>query len=497
MSKSCFVISPIGPTGSIIREKADDLLNNLIIPVLNELGYKVIRADKLDTPFPITKEIVKYVDESDLVIAVISDHNPNVFYELAVRNAIEKPIILLNKKDDKKSPFDLQDKRTIQYCEECMSTHLSEDNAKNLEDTKIQLKKQVENAEKHPKDASESMLSRYLQLPKRLSNCENEQTLLKNNHASEKKKITNRSILLILIITFVFIFSFFMIFLNWQNDYDDLQITYGTLLIGYEDMEKNYSQMLREKQQEIIEILIYREIQNLIDHSNVYTMMFTNGYQIGQASTQFSNAILQEYAQLSMFMPNVQTGDTLAYVYVMKPDPACEIILYAYLDTMKREKNEGRLLESCYMMRDNDLVLTSMYPTTGTQSFANALAKKIDLDPNTQGYDLIIASAIDWDRFSNNMQRAITLDDVRFVLVDSGDFVVADCDKNSCKNVKHQAQSTKEFSAMSVAKKYDSDEYSQYENHSKASFLNDNNLEVYGILNYVLLSDWKIYIHYN
>jgi len=495
--KSCFVISPIGPTGSTIREKADNVLNNLIMPVLNELGYKVTRADKLDTPFTITNDIVKHVDESDLVIAVISDHNPNVFYELAVRNAVEKPVILLSKEGDKESPFDILEQRTLKYSEECMSTHLSEDNANILEETRLKLKKQVEEAEKNPKAASESILSRYLKLTEHLSDCENEKTILKNNYASEKKKITNRSILLILIITFVFVFSSFMIFSNWQNDYDSLQNTYDALLIGYEDMEKNYSQEIREKQREVIEVLVYREIQNLIDHSNVYTMMFTNGYQIGQDPTQFSNTILEEYAQLSMFMPNVQTGDTLAYVYVMKPDPACEIILYAYLDTMKRDKNEGRVLEACHMMQDNDLVLTSMYPTTGTQSFANALAKKIDLDHNTPGYDLIVASAIDWDRFSNNMQRAITLDDVRFVLVDSGNFVVADCDKNSCKNVKHQAQTTKEFSAMSVAKKYNSEEYSQYENHSKPVFLNDNDLEVYGILNYVLLSDWKIYIHYN
>ncbi len=495
--KSCFVISPIGPTGSLIREKADGVLNNLIMPVFNDLGYKVIRSDKLDTPFTITKDIVKHVDESDLVVAIISDHNPNVFYELAVRNAIEKPVILLNKDDDKESPFDIQDKRTIPYSEECMSTQLSEDNAKNLEKTRIKLKEQVKKAEENPQDASESMLSRYLQLTKRVSNYQNEITLLKNNFVSEKKKITHRSILLVSIIGLSFVFGTLMISSNLQNNYDNLQITQNELLINYEDMEKNYSQMLREKQQEVIEVMVYREIQNLIDHSNVYTMMFTNGYQIGQDSTQFSNTILEEYAQLSMFMPNVQTGDTLAYVYVMKPDPECEIILYAYLDTMKRDNNEGRLLEACYMMQDNDLVLTSMYPTTGTQSFANALAKKIDLDHSTPGYDLIVASAIDWDRFSNNMQRAITLDDVRFVLVDSGDFVVADCDKNSCKNVKHQAQSTKEFSAMSVAKKYDSDEYSHYEYHSKPLSLNDNDLEVYGILNYVLLNDWKIYMHYN
>ena len=41
----------------------------------------------------ITTQILQAVQECDLVVADLTEHNPNVFYELAVRHSIEKPII--------------------------------------------------------------------------------------------------------------------------------------------------------------------------------------------------------------------------------------------------------------------------------------------------------------------------------------------------------------------------------------------------------------------
>ena len=65
--------------------------------------------------------------------------------------------------------------------------------------------------------------------------------------------------------------------------------------------------------------------------------------------------------------------------------------------------------------------------------------KMIDLGPSDGRYDLIIASAIDWDCFSSDIQRSITLENTQFFIVDDEDYVVVDCDKNSCKNIKAQA----------------------------------------------------------
>lgn len=261
------------------------------------------------------------------------------------------------------------------------------------------------------------------------------------------------------------------------------------------DVITKYETLLREKQVNGVQSLINQEIQTLIDSSNLYTMMFTKGYEQEEDTQKFVDRITEELRFTDLFIPNVRSSDITAYVYVMEPDPECEFLSYAYLPHMERAN--GEKLEECYEMQDNEMYLTNMYPSTGTTSFVNALAKRIDLDPNDDKYDIIIASAIDWDRFSNNIQRSITLEDTRFVLVDAQDNVVVDCDKNSCKNIKALALADEEFSENSVARKYDPNEYDIYQNHPESLLLDNNELERYNIQNSKLLEGWKLYMHYN
>jgi len=52
----------------------------------------VIRADKISEPGIITTQIIGHIVDAELVIADLTDKNPNVFYELAIRHAIRNPI---------------------------------------------------------------------------------------------------------------------------------------------------------------------------------------------------------------------------------------------------------------------------------------------------------------------------------------------------------------------------------------------------------------------
>jgi hypothetical protein len=110
--QTCFVISPIGDEGSEFRQHANLFLSSLIEPALESLHLKVVRADQIATSGIITKQIIEYVWKSRLVIADLSFHNPNVFYELAIRHASNRPVIQLIRQADK-IPFDLQQSRTI------------------------------------------------------------------------------------------------------------------------------------------------------------------------------------------------------------------------------------------------------------------------------------------------------------------------------------------------------------------------------------------------
>lgn len=112
--KECFVICPIGSEGSDIRERADKLLEHIIEESVSELGYYTTRADEITEPGSITNQVIDKTLKSDLVIADLTGHNPNVFYELAVRHATGKPYIqLIDSTED--IPFDISAIRTIYY----------------------------------------------------------------------------------------------------------------------------------------------------------------------------------------------------------------------------------------------------------------------------------------------------------------------------------------------------------------------------------------------
>lgn len=112
--KICFVISPIGEEGSEIRERSDQILKHIITSSVEQLGYTIIRADKISEPGIITTQIIEHIVDADLVIADLTDKNPNVFYELAIRHAIRKPLVQMIKKGEV-IPFDVAATRIIQF----------------------------------------------------------------------------------------------------------------------------------------------------------------------------------------------------------------------------------------------------------------------------------------------------------------------------------------------------------------------------------------------
>jgi len=112
--KICFVISPIGEEGSDTRERSDQVLKHIITGPAEQNGYTVIRADKISEPGIITTQIIEHIVDAELVIADLTEKNPNVFYELAIRHAIRKPLVQMIRKGDI-IPFDVAATRIIQF----------------------------------------------------------------------------------------------------------------------------------------------------------------------------------------------------------------------------------------------------------------------------------------------------------------------------------------------------------------------------------------------
>jgi len=111
--KKCFVVSPIGGDNSPQRLEADWFLQGIVRPAL-ESEFVVERADDERKAGIITTQIIVKLEEADLIVADLSDHNPNVLYELGVAHTLGKPVIPMIRADQD-LPFDNRHIRTIFY----------------------------------------------------------------------------------------------------------------------------------------------------------------------------------------------------------------------------------------------------------------------------------------------------------------------------------------------------------------------------------------------
>ena len=89
-------------------------MNSIIAPLAKDFGYIVKRADK-QYGANICEDMVKILREADIVITDLSELNPNVFYELGLREATKGKCITIILDDEKTIPFDIGYTRAIRY----------------------------------------------------------------------------------------------------------------------------------------------------------------------------------------------------------------------------------------------------------------------------------------------------------------------------------------------------------------------------------------------
>jgi nucleoside 2-deoxyribosyltransferase len=73
------------------------VLNSLVTPAAAEAGFSVRTARRTGSDI-IQSTIINALIDADLVIADLTEHNPNVLFELGVRMAIDKPVLLIRAK---------------------------------------------------------------------------------------------------------------------------------------------------------------------------------------------------------------------------------------------------------------------------------------------------------------------------------------------------------------------------------------------------------------
>lgn len=115
----CFVITPIGVDDSKERRSADGVYETALRPVLREMGYRVSCPREMSDPGAITNQIVERLVEDDLVVANLTGLNPNVMYELAVRHAVRKPVVVVVEVGTR-LPFDIAADRALYYVDDML-----------------------------------------------------------------------------------------------------------------------------------------------------------------------------------------------------------------------------------------------------------------------------------------------------------------------------------------------------------------------------------------
>ena len=116
VTKTCFVVGPIGDEHSNDRIHADWLFEEIIEKVFQDHfpEFTVTRADKIAEPGRIDAQVITALLDSDLVVADLSTLNPNAFYEIGIRHMTQKPIVHVHLEGER-IPFDIGTYRSIKF----------------------------------------------------------------------------------------------------------------------------------------------------------------------------------------------------------------------------------------------------------------------------------------------------------------------------------------------------------------------------------------------
>jgi hypothetical protein len=106
--ETCFVMQPFGlPHG--------DYYEKVFKPAIEKTGLLPVRADaEIFGTGKIIDQIWRGINAAKVLVAELSTRNPNVFYELGLAHALNKPVVLISS-NEPDVPFDLQHIRVIYY----------------------------------------------------------------------------------------------------------------------------------------------------------------------------------------------------------------------------------------------------------------------------------------------------------------------------------------------------------------------------------------------
>jgi len=131
----CFVIMPISDCDGYSKGHFQHVYEDIIAPACEIAGFKGFRADQVKQSNLIHLEILQSLLEAPMAVCDLSSRNPNVLFELALRQAFDKPVCLIQEVGTPPI-FDISPFRYIEYRRERIYHEVLEDQTKISESIK-------------------------------------------------------------------------------------------------------------------------------------------------------------------------------------------------------------------------------------------------------------------------------------------------------------------------------------------------------------------------
>ena len=116
-NKNCFVLMPIADCDGYEKGHFAHVYDDIIKPAIDKTEYSAIRADEVKETNFIHLDILKKLIDAPIAVCDLSTRNPNVLFELGIRQAFDKPVVLIQEKGTPKI-FDIAPLRYLEYSKE-------------------------------------------------------------------------------------------------------------------------------------------------------------------------------------------------------------------------------------------------------------------------------------------------------------------------------------------------------------------------------------------
>jgi len=141
----CFIIMPIADPEGYDKGHFKKVYQDIISVSCENAGFTPVRADEVKQTNLIHLDILKKLIESPMAICDLSNRNPNVLFELGLRQAFDKPTVLIQECGTPKI-FDISPLRYTEYRKELKYREVLEDQ-KSLEEAILATKDATDKGE--------------------------------------------------------------------------------------------------------------------------------------------------------------------------------------------------------------------------------------------------------------------------------------------------------------------------------------------------------------